>query len=52
MTSRRWRHDVGVAMANARAETADAAEFVTAATNDDAECGVLEVVRAVLAARA
>ena len=44
--------DVGVAMANARAETVDAAEFVTAATNDDAECGVLEVVRAVLAARA
>lgn len=42
---------VGVAMANARRETLAAAEFATRATNEDALCGVLEVVRAVVAAR-
>ena len=46
--SARWR------AANRRPakETLAAAEFVTTGTNEDAVCGVLEVVRAVLAAQA
>jgi hydroxymethylpyrimidine pyrophosphatase-like HAD family hydrolase len=44
--------DVSVAMANARAETKEAASFETAATNADGPCpGVLEAARAVCSAR-
>ena len=42
---------IGVAMANARQETLDAAEFCTQRTNGDEICGVLEVIELVYQAK-